>query len=249
MKDKKSNNRRNKFKIGLHVQIDAKTIIGNNVELGDFAIVSKTTLEDYVGIGRNSIVEKSYFARHSYVGYNAIVENTEIGKFSSISWNTTISAARHPKEYLSQHEFLYERKHNIVKKGIYDPHPKKVIIGNDVWIGANAIVMPGITISDGAIVGAGAVVTKDVPAYAIVAGIPAKIIKYRFSPAIIRELLKIKWWNLPDDFIIKNIDLFSNKIDKQRLEDLKARIDKYKKIVILTSSSLPANINIRKNKK
>ncbi len=248
MKNKKSNNNHKKFKVGLHVQIDTETIIGNNVEIDDFAIISKTTLEDYVGIGRNSIVERSYFARHSYVGYNAIVENTEIGKFSSLSWNTTISAAHHPKEYLSQHEFLYERRHNIVKKEIYDPHPKKVVIGNDVWIGANAIVMPGLTISDGAIVGAGAVVTKDVPAYAIVTGVPAKIIKFRFSRTIINELLKIKWWNLPDDFIIKNIDLFSNKLDKQVIENLKERINKYKMIVRATKS-LPANINIRKNKK
>ena len=248
MKNKKSNNNHNKVKVGLNVQIDAKTVIGSNVEIGDFAIISKTTLEDYVGIGRNSIVERSYFARHSYVGYNAIVENTEIGKFSSLSWNTTISAAHHPKEYLSQHEFLYERRHNIVKKEIYDPHPKKVIIGNDVWIGANAIVMPGLTISDGAIIGAGAVVTKDVPAYTIVAGVPAKIIKFRFSRTIINELLKIKWWNLPDDFIIKNIDLFSNKLDKQVIENLKKRINKYKMIVRATKS-LPANINIRKNKK
>lgn len=242
---KNDNNKQKGFKLGLHARIDAETIIGNNVEIGDFAIVSKTILEDYAGIGRNSTVEKSYFARHSYIGYNAIVENTEVGKFSSLSWNTTISAAHHPKEYLSQHEFLYEKRHGIVKKELYDPHHKKVVIGNDVWIGANAIVMPGITISDGAIVGAGAVVTKDVPAYAIVAGIPAKIIKYRFGITTIKELLKIKWWNLPDDFIIENIDLFSNKLDEKLLKNLKVRINEYK----MHAGPLATSINIRKNKR
>lgn len=83
-----------------------------------------------------------------------------------------------------------------------------VEIGNDVWIGWNAVIMPGVTIGDGAIVAAGAVVTHDVPCYAIVGGVPAKVIKKRFSDEIIKQLMKIKWWNWPDEKIKENLELF-----------------------------------------
>jgi len=76
-----------------------------------------------------------------------------------------------------------------------DPEFKKVTIGNDVWIGTRALIMDGVTVGDGAVIGAGAVVTKDVPPYAIVGGVPAKIIKYRFSEKKISQMLELQWWN------------------------------------------------------
>jgi len=88
-----------------------------------------------------------------------------------------------------------------------------IIIGNDVTIGANAIILPGVKISDGVIIGAGAVVTHDVPPYAIVAGIPARILRYRYKPEQIKKLLKIAWWNWSDEKIVQNMDYFYGKID------------------------------------
>lgn len=84
------------------------------------------------------------------------------------------------------------------------------IIGNDVWIGANAIILQGVTIGDGAIIAAGAVVTKDVPPYAIVGGVPAKVIKYRFSDEVILKLLQIKWWDKPEEWIIQKLEKFTD---------------------------------------
>jgi acetyltransferase-like isoleucine patch superfamily enzyme len=88
-----------------------------------------------------------------------------------------------------------------------------VVIGNDVWVGINAIILAGVKIGDGAIVGAGAVVTHNVPAYAIVAGVPARILRYRYTEEQRAELLKIAWWNWSDEKIKTNADYFYGDVD------------------------------------
>lgn len=93
---------------------------------------------------------------------------------------------------------------------------QKVTIKNDVWIGANSVVMPGVTVSNGAVIGASAVVTSDVPDYAVVAGVPAKIIKYRFSEDIVNILLYLRWWDLKPEIIKDNIHLWQNFEHEQR---------------------------------
>jgi serine acetyltransferase len=94
-----------------------------------------------------------------------------------------------------------------------------VTVGNDVWIGARAMIMGGNTIGNGAVVAAGAIVTKDVPAYAVVGGVTAKIIRYRCPPDIINRLEAVKWWELPDKILQENISLFqSNEIDIDAME-------------------------------
>ena len=85
---------------------------------------------------------------------------------------------------------------------------RSVTIGNDVWIGVNVVILPGVRVGDGAVLAAGAVVTKDVPAYAIVGGVPAKVIRYRFSEKMIHALLQIRWWDWPQEKIEENIEFF-----------------------------------------
>lgn len=120
-------------------------------------------------------------------------------EFSS---NAAIGPSQHPLNFLSTHPFQYLKYEKLIpKQKIMFISSRPVTVGNDVWIGANVIIMDGLKIGDGAVIGANAVVTHDVPPYAIVGGIPARIIRYRFEPEIIKKLLALQWWNLPDEQI------------------------------------------------
>lgn len=137
---------------------------------------------------------------YSYIGGSCRVMNAEIGKFCSIGPEVLIGGQpAHPLHLKSTFPGFYQKNpsfYGVEHEYEYlDPEFRKVIIGNDVWIGSRALILDGVTIGDGAVIAAGAVVTKDVPPYAIVGGVPAKIIKYRFSEKKISQMLKSQWWN------------------------------------------------------
>lgn len=147
-----------------------------------------------------------------------------IGKFCSIAIGVSIVGANHNINYTSTYPFKTIWNDQWMSMNNVSEHISKgkTVIGNDVWIGKSAFIMNGIKIGDGSVIGAGAVVTKDVPPYAVVGGNPAKIIKFRFEDNIINKLLKIKWWNWSDekidDFLplimSENIDLFIQKAEE-----------------------------------
>ncbi|MFA5898426.1 MAG: rhamnan synthesis F family protein [Hyphomicrobium sp.] len=145
--------------------------------------------------------------RRTYAHTDICVVNkySVIGDFCSIGQRVIVGHGEHPQHFLSTSPYFYfdefgmKRPETQAFDGYW--HTDPVIIGNDVWIGDGAFIKNGVTIGDGAIVGAHTVVTKNVPPYAIVAGNPAKVLRYRFDEAVVNELLTLKWWELPDDVI------------------------------------------------
>jgi acetyltransferase-like isoleucine patch superfamily enzyme len=144
---------------------------------------------------------KTTLGRYSYIGSNSIVHFTALGNFCSVGPNCVIGYGDHPSDFVSTSPVFYHKEDmfgNNFKKGKEVKSNSPVHIGHDVWIGANAVIRNGITIGNGAIIGAGAVVVKDVPPFAIVGGVPAKLIRFRFEESIIAELQKTAWWNWDD---------------------------------------------------
>lgn len=140
----------------------------------------------------------SSLGEYSYIQSDSTFLNVHIGRYCSIAPNVTLGDLTHPTNWLSTNPFQYDKTSDLVnfQSHDFDSESGSVVIGNDVWIGRYAIILNGVTVGDGAIIGAGAVVTKDVPPYAIVGGTPAKTIRYRFDEDTIRELLDLKWWDL-----------------------------------------------------
>lgn len=153
------------------------------------------------------------------MGENSILPNCKIGCFCSIAANVEVVSLTHPSRmYVSTCPSFYsiakQNGQTFVSNNLFDETLKRegydAIIGNDVWIGTKVLIKGGVKIGDGAIIAMGAVVTKDVPPFSIVAGVPARVIKYRFSIEQIRSLQIIKWWDKPEEWLRSKIDYFSN---------------------------------------
>ena len=160
--------------------------------------------------------------KYSRIGVNCQVTNAMIGNFTAIGKDTVITVGQHPTDYLTSHSIFYKKGnwgwHDDWIAPIDFKSDNRVTIGNDVWIGRQCIILDGVNIGDGAIIATGAVVTKDVPPFAVVGGVPAKVIKYKFPQDVIDRLEEIQWWNLPDEKITEVVDLFH--IKNPTLEDI-----------------------------
>jgi acetyltransferase-like isoleucine patch superfamily enzyme len=179
-----------------------------------FSFFNKKKKKRQKGFANVTIGRKSYYGP----GCAFIARDggcIEIGKFCSIADNVTVINVNHNYNAVSTYPLAIRiLKSKNIKEIERERIVGNVIIGNDVWIGSKAIILKGTNVGDGAIIGAGSLVTKSIPPYAIVAGNPAKIIRYRFNEDQIRGLLAIKWWNWSDEKIEKNIDVFYGSIDK-----------------------------------
>lgn len=191
---------------------------GKYISISSSAEVStKSKLEGYNKIHANTYF-KGEMGRFSYIGANSYL-NAKVGRFTSIAPYVRVLISRHPFSYpfvSTSPVFFSDKKqcnYSFVVKSLFEEQKMlsngyAIEIGNDCWICDHVILSPNITIADGAVVLPGAVVTKDVPPYAIVGGGPAKIIKYRYSTDDIKYLCNLKWWNKPIDWLEQNHNLF-----------------------------------------
>ena len=166
------------------------------------AILNKTTLGYKCNIAYGADCFQSDIGRYTSIGRRTTIRNAKIGSFCSISYNVSIGAASHPIERISGSAAFFKKKFGIVD---YDENIKRgtTYIGHSVWIGCNAVIMEGVKVGNGAVIGAGAIVTKDVKPYEIVVGVPAKHLKFRFNNECILAMEKMRWWEW-DEIEIKN---------------------------------------------
>ena len=199
----------NRYKLSKRNVRIYKTAIFNN----------KTTFGGYNSIGAKTVVSDSQIGRYTYLGKNNKLDRVTIGKYCSIGSNIKILDSTHPtRDFVSTSPVFYSTLRQcgatFVTKDKFEEHlsggGSKLIIGNDVWIGDDVTFMAGITIGDGAIIGTGALVTKDVPPFSICGGIPAKIIRYRFTQEQIDFLQAIKWWDKDEQWLITHADSFDS---------------------------------------
>lgn len=184
---------------------------------------TKSTFSDYSHILKGAKLSNTQIGKYSRVGVNCKLNNVTMGNFSVVAGDSILGVGQHPTNYLTYHSIFYKKGNwgwhdDWVKypEGFKEMAP--ISIGNNVWVGRNVIVMGGVKIGDNSIVATGAVVTKDVPPFSIVGGVPAKVIKTLFTEEVRERLQQIQWWNLPDEEITKVIDLFH--IPNPTLEDI-----------------------------
>ena len=186
------------------------------------SIIKGARFEGANRLGRGTLVDMSQIGYATYIAPYSELCRCKIGRYCSISSYVHIVHGTHPsKQWISTHPaffspqkragITYSPEHRFEEFKYTDKEKKyEVSIGNDVWIGYGANILGGITVGDGAIIAAGALVTKDVPPYAIVGGIPAKVLRYRFDEEKINYLLKLQWWNKDKDWIKEKACLFDD---------------------------------------
>ena len=221
-----------------NARILGSALHGNN-SVGDFSTIRNSVLGNHASVQRNCDLMRSTIGDYSIVEKNAVIHDAAIGKFCEISWHCSIGGDNHNYKLPTIHHwywnkaFGFEQDSDAVggKNFKHKIESEECIIGNDVWIGSGVTVNRKVHVGNGAILASGSVVTKDVPDYAIVGGVPARIIKYRFDEDTIKRLLAIAWWNWPYEVLKENRHLFEVEVSEESLcamEKVKQQIENEK---------------------
>lgn len=199
--------------------------MGNGVSIGDDTTVERCKFENNVTINRRSYINDSEIGKYSYAGINTTMNWTKLGRFCSLARNVDIGGFDHDYRKVTtmpQFRFRQTAAGGGKLTQITSHENDYCEIGNDVWIAAGAQVLHKVKIGHGAVIGAGAIVTHDVPPYAIVCGVPAKVIGYRCEEKFIEALLEIKWWDWTEEVIMENMSwLIESDISEETIDRMK----------------------------
>jgi phosphonate metabolism protein (transferase hexapeptide repeat family) len=175
--------------------------------------LADVTFGRFCEVGRGSRIQNSHLNDYSYCDRYADIANAQVGKFANIAAFVRIGATDHPMDTASMHHFLYRAADywdDAENDAVFFAHRRSrtTLIGHDTWIGHAAMIKPEVTIGHGAIVASGAIVTRDVAPYTIVAGMPAAKLRDRHDPAVVADLLALAWWDWPHDRLRTALDDF-----------------------------------------
>lgn len=186
--------------------------IGPKCEIGKRVRIKSSRLEGFNVIASAVRMENVSVGFYSYFASASSLTEIAIGKFCSIGPRVMNHLGNHPtKKFVSSHPSFYapdSPTKTFVTERHFSDYGQSITVGSDVWLGAESLLMDGITVGNGAIIGARSVVTKDVPPYAIVAGVPARIIRYRFDEESVKLLEESRWWDWDISYIIESIHIF-----------------------------------------
>ena len=207
---------RGRSTLGMHLKINRhsyifNSILSDNVTISSGSVISNVTSEENAFVYRGCYLSDIEVGRFSYVGMNSRVSRTSIGRFCSIGPQLLCGLGEHPVNFVSTSPVFYSTLKqcgtSFADKNYFE-ELKNIVIGHDVWIGARVFIRDGVNIGNGVIIGSGSVVVSDLPDYAIVGGVPAKIIKYRFDDDIISKMLEIQWWNWSTEKLLQARNYF-----------------------------------------
>lgn len=193
---------------------------GDGCSIGDDTTIERSIFENNVVINRRSYINDSNIGCYTYTGINTTINWSSIGRFCSLARNVDVGGFDHDyKKITTMPAFRFAQIINGGGKLNEREDHDRCVIGNDVWIAAGAQILHKVSIGDGAVIGGGAVVTHDVPPYAIVVGVPAKIIGFRCEESLISDLLSIQWWNWPMDILAPVMkELITKDISKDTID-------------------------------
>jgi hypothetical protein len=185
--------------------------LGKKISISSFVEMRNSTIKDSVSIGPFSVIWDTIIGEATSLNQQCHTAYAVIGKFSRISWNVTIGATNHSTQNISS----------------YFVEPADTVhVGSDVWLGANSVIFPGVKVGNGSIIGAGALVREDVSDYAVVAGVPAKILRYRFDAETVEKLKQIKWWQISANTFFENPKVFNSNPTPENLKTLEELVKK-----------------------